>query len=57
MNPLFFVCWFTGDDPANVETPNSTKDNFKGFPGTDGLLSTPKDIKVNLLLNFWGTAE
>ena len=24
---------------------------------TDGLMSSPKDTKVNLLLNFWGRAE
>ena len=54
---LFFVCWFTGNDQANKETPNSTYTNFKGFPGVDGLMSPPKDTKVNLLLNFWGRAE
>ena len=43
--------------PANKETPNSTLANFKGFPGTDSLMSPPKDTKVNLLLNFWGRAE
>ena len=30
---------------------------FKGFPGTNSLMSPPKDTKVNLLLNFWGRAE
>ena len=34
-----------------------TQANFKGFPGTDSLMSPPKDTKVNLLLNFWGRAE
>ena len=52
-----YVYWFTGNDPANEETPNSTKANFKEFPGTDGLMFPPKDMKVNLLLNFWGRAQ
>ena len=43
--------------PANEETPTSTQANIKGFPGTDGLMSPPKDTQVNLLLNFWGRAE
>ena len=30
---------------------------LRGFPGTDGLMSPPKDTKVNLLLNFCGRAE
>ena len=38
--------------PVNEEIPNSTYANFKGFPGTDGLMSPPKDAKENLLLNF-----
>ena len=41
-----FVYWFIGNDPANEETPNSTQANFKGFPGTDSLMSPPKDMKV-----------
>ena len=57
-NDFFFILyWFTGNDPANEETSNSTQANFKGFPGTDGLMSPPKDMKVNPLLNFWGRAE
>ena len=52
-----YIYWFTGNDPANKETPNSTWANFKGFPGTHGLMSPPKDTKVNLLLNFWGRVE
>ena len=54
---FFFVYWFTWNDPANEETPNSTQANFKGFPRTDGLMSPPKDTKVNLLLNFLRRAE
>ena len=29
---------------------------LRGFPGTNSLMSPPKDTKVNLL-NFWGRAE
>ena len=47
-----YLLWFTWDDPVNEEIPNSTWANFKGFPGTDGLTSPPKDAKENLLLNF-----
>ena len=43
--------WTTWDDPVNEEIPNSTYANFKGFPGTNGLTSPPKDAKENLL-NF-----
>ena len=31
---------------------NSMWANMKGFPGTDGLTSPPKDAKENLLLSF-----
>ena len=51
---FFFVYWYTGNDPANKETPNSTQAYFKGFPGTDSLMSPPKDTRVNLILNFYG---
>ena len=30
---------------------------LRGFPGTDGLMSPPKDTKVNFLFNFRGRAE
>ena len=46
-----FICWFTGNDPANEETPNTTQANFKG---TNSLVSLPKNTQVNLLLNVWG---
>ena len=48
---LFLLLFlFTWDDSVNEESQRSQA-NSKGFPGTNSLMSPPKDVKENLL-NF-----